>query len=41
MIPLFSRSEAVLLLRWIDTADTFALPKETVKKLRSLVALWR
>lgn len=39
--PLFSPSETILLLRWIDTTDTFALPKETVEKLKSLVSLWR
>lgn len=38
--PLFSRSEARILLRWIDTVDTFAVPKKTIEKLKSLIGLW-
>ena len=39
--PLFSETEAILLLRWLDTADAYPVPRKTVKKLRSLVSLWR
>lgn len=40
--PLFEREEAILLIKWLDVnlVDTWAVPAETIKKLKSLVGLW-